>query len=61
MSDDKYELLRDSIPTQTCQKCRHEWKEHPRVTNEFTDMDGNRGINMFCVICPKCGTEFCWF
>lgn len=45
----------------TCEKCGHEWVQTPTKSYEDSDADGNRGRWMYCVICPQCNEEGCWY
>jgi len=51
----------DELPEFHCENCEHEWRQHPKKSYEDDDADGNRGRYMYCIICPQCDEEYCWY
>ena len=45
----------------TCEACGEQSNPRIETTVENTDADGNRGIELHCVICLVCGEEHCWY
>jgi len=59
--ESKSDLMRDMEPKHQCPECGHTYKQEPSSSIENTDRDGNRGIEMYCVTCPECNEEECWY
>ena len=59
--EDKYDLMMDLLQENECPECGHYYRQDPKGYLENTDADGNRGIMLYCVFCPSCGEEECWY